>query len=433
MLTDAWHPLNPHEAQAALWRSTNRFNLITAGRGAGKTDISLRKLVIQTAVQKPWPDPRYFYAAPTREQAKRIAWNRLKALMPPAWQSGEPSEVELTIKTIWGSYIQVVGLDKPHRIEGVQWDGGVVDENSDIKPRSFSKSIYPALTWRQGWCWRQGVPKRQGIGAVEFRRDFEAAKRGALKDTGAFTWTSEEILPPEAIADAKSTLDPKTYREQFKALWETASGRIFHEFDRERNVRACSYHEGLPISVSCDFNVDPMAWTLSHDYKGRVEVFDEIWIRDANTSLAMDILWDRYQQHRGGWTFYGDATGRARKTSADRSDYQIIIMDERFDRYGHKGVHWPQANPSRHDRFASTNAMLNNAAGDRRIHIDPRCENLIDDLENRTYKEGQREPDDHDDIGHITDALGYQIYFEYPIGWNVTIPGEARIQHVPIH
>ena len=59
--------------------------------------------------------------------------------------------------------------------------------------------------------------------------------------------------------------------------------------------------------------------------------------------------------------------------------------------------------------------MLRNAHGDARVFISPKCKRLIEDLKDRAYKEGTREPDDHGDIGHITDAFGYIIHKRFPI------------------
>lgn len=428
MLTKAWHPLFYHRVQWELWTDLKtRFPIVAAGRGSGKTDISLRKLVLNLPLKKPWTDPRYFYGAPTRDQAKRIAWDRIKALIPEDWVRGEPSETELKIDTVFGSYIQVVGMDKPHRIEGAQWDGGVIDEYSDIKPGSFKKSVYPALSWRRGFCSLQGVPKRQGIGASEFRSSFKKAQAGEMPGAKAFEWTAEEILPPDVIAEAKQTLDLKTYQEQFLAMWLNAAGLIFHAFDPEENVLPCSYHDKLPIVVGSDFNVDPMCWVLCHQYGNQLECFGELFLRDCNTRQALDRLHYRFGDHAGGWEFYGDAAGRARHTSADRSDYQIISDDKRFAK---KSVHYPRANPSRVDRFASCNSLLCTAEGHRGLRIDPTCKHLIADLEDRAFKPGTREPDDSEDIGHITDALGYIVHMKFPVGFDSTVPGTQRFQHI---
>lgn len=401
MLTPAWTALKPHKLQSRLWRSDHRFVAVAAGRGSGKTELARRRLVRFLAVKKAWQTPLYFYAGPTYGQARRVAWQTLKDLVPKEWLLAPPSESSMVIKTIFGSELHVVGMDKPQRIEGVQWDGGIIDECSDQKPKTFDLSVRPALSHREGWCWRIGVPKRHGVGALEFRSCFD-------KDSGwdTYQWPSRDILSKEEVAYAKQMMDAKDFAEQYEASWVKSGGAAFHAFDVYKHVRPVTYKDDKPIIVGSDFNVNPMAWALMHRTSDGLEVFDEIWIRDTNTQRTLDTLHSRYPDHRGGWHFMGDATGRARKTAATRSDYIIIKQDERFS----GNVRYPKANPSVKDRLASCNALLHHD----RIHIDARCVNLILDLEFRGLDDTGH-PEDIGDQGHITDALGYVIHGLFPV------------------
>lgn len=412
-LTSRWTPLRPHTGQQAAWTCSKRFVGLPCGRGSGKTELAKRRLVRFLPIVKPWAVPRYFYSAPTVQQAKRLAWDDLLRLIPPEWLAARPHISDLRITTIFGSELWIIGMDRPERIEGNQWDGGILDESSDIKAGAFAKSIIPALTWRNGWVWRIGVPKRQGPGAAEYRKFCELGHAGTDSDTAAFSWPSSDIISSDQLAYARSNLDPKDYREQFDASWETVGGGIFYAFDREYNVRPCGYQPNLPILVGSDFNVDPMAWVLAHRLAGRLEVFDEVWMRNTNTPATLDALAGRYPEHKG-WEFYGDASGNQRRTSASRSDIKHIYNHPAFKTMG-RTLHFTTANPPVVDRFAATNAMFCNAAGERRLFIDPRCSHLIDDLEARYFKPGTREAADSKDLGHATDALGYIVFRLYPI------------------
>lgn len=386
---------------------------IPAGRGSGKTELAKRRLVRYLPIVKDDHDCRYFYGAPTERQAKRIAWDHFLKLIPKDWIKAV-SVSELIITTTFDTSLYVVGMDRPERIEGGQWDGCVLDESCDLKPGIFDRNVMPALTWHNAWCWRIGVPKRQGVGASEFRDFYERARDGQIEDAAGFTWPSKDIVPEEALKQARATLDPKDFREQFEASFESSGGGIFHAFDLEYNVRPCSYDPELPLIIGSDFNVDPMAWVVGHTRDGILEIFDEVWKRDTNTPECLKLLYERYRHHKGGFEFYGDAASRQRKSSASESDFKLIYNDENFKRLG-RTVHYPQKNPRLADRFASTNAMFCNAEGHRRCYIDDRCQNLIRDLQNRFYKPGTTEPDDSGDLGHMTDALGYIIHYRWPI------------------
>src|SRR3990172_5005399 len=182
-LPKAWLQLRYHEKQSQLWRTSQRFIAVAAGRGSGKTELARRRIIRYLAVAKSWQRPLYFYALPTYKQAKRVAWRPLLDLIPKVWIKGQPHETDMRIETIFGSILYVVGLDKPQRIEGDQWDGGIVDESCDQKPGHFERSILPALSHRNGWCWRIGVPKRAGVGASNFKTFFQAAR---LVDSSAY-------------------------------------------------------------------------------------------------------------------------------------------------------------------------------------------------------------------------------------------------------
>ena len=428
MLTPAWTQFRPHAVQQALWRCPKRFVAVPAGRGSGKTELSKRRLVRYLAVKKPWPDPRYFYGAPTEAQAAMIAWDSVLALIPPQWII-DINKSEHRIRTVFGSELRIVGMDKPQRIEGPQWDGCVLDESCDLRQKTFDLTVLPALLHRQGWCWRVGVPKRQGPSAREYRKFYENAITGQEPDAAGFTWPSSDILPPEVIAAARNRMDLKDYREQLEAKFETAGGQLFYAFDRERNVRSCTYNPRLPLIVGSDFNVDPMCWVLGHRRDNiRMEWFDEVFKRNTNTMECLSILWDRYgESHIGGFEFYGDATSDARKTSASLSDYKQILSDERFIKAG-RTIHYLSSNPPRRDRFAACNAMFCNAAGERRMHVDPQCEHLIDDLESRYCAPGESIPADTGDLGHMTDAMGYVTYSLFSIEVPVT-QSETRVHY----
>ena len=413
MLTDAWTPLRHHPDQSDAWRTKALYVAMACGRGSGKTEIARRYIVRWLPVKKPWHDPMYFYALPTVSQAKRVAWKKIKDLVPRHWIR-KVNESEMLIETKYGSSLYVVGMDKPQRIEGTQWDGGVIDESCDQRPHSFERSILPALTHRNGWCWRIGVPKRTGIGAAEFRNFWEkcnAAKDGKSK---AYCWPSSDILTPQQLAWHAENMDERDYDEQYNAKWGDLSGAIFYAFDPKQDVDAerAVYDPNAPIVVGSDFNVDPMAWIIAQRYPKTLIVLDELFIRNTNTPATLDRLWQRWQHHKGMFEFYGDATGQARKTSANKSDYLHIVNDSRFVK---KRVYYPRTNPRRADRFASCNAMFRSADGQRHVVIHPRCVHLIADLTTRAYIEGTNEPDDVGDIGHITDAFGYPVHRLWPV------------------
>jgi len=396
-----------HPEQSRLLSSLARFRIAVAGRSIGKTELAKRYLV--RALRRPHPtctSPLYFAAGPTFNQVKRIWWKDVKALIPPEWVA-DISETELVIRTIYDSELHLIGLDQPARAEGSQFCGGVVDESSNVRPDAWSISIRPTLSAYQAWCWRIGVPKRKGPGARQFRQAFDDAPDKPGSD--AFWWKSSDILTPAEIADAKADLSLDDYLEQYEAKWLDSEGVLFTGFSPTETVVPCNYDPTCPIYVGLDFNVTPMAWVLGHWAQGRLRIFDELYLNNTNTMRTLDLLWQRYAGHKAGWVFTGDATSKARKTSASKSDYLQIHDDPRFQRAGRK-LYIPASNPPRVDKAAGTNRLLCNAAGVRSLFLDPRCTHIIDDLrlqDSVTPKESG--------VGHASDALGYLIWHLFPM------------------
>jgi len=425
MLTPAWTQLRYHEQQAQLWRDPARFIAVRAGRGSGKTELARRRIVRMLPIEKPWSDPIYFYALPTFAQARRVAWRPIKKLIPPEWIKGNPSESELRIDTVFGATLYVIGMDKPQRYEGVQWDGGIIDESSDQRPDAFKLSFLPALAHRNGWGWRIGVPKRVGIGARAFRQAFEEWSNNDDPMTNAYTWASDTVLGADEIAWARNHLVERDFNEQYAGIDEDFGGLIFYAFTKYNTVQDIDYDPTAPLLIGSDFNVNPMCWVIAQREGDTLYVIDELHLRNTNTRRTLDELFLRYPAHMGGWEFYGDAAGKARHTSADRSDYIQIKNDTRFN---NSKVFYPSSNPRLQARFAACNRLFCSAGGVRRCFIHQRCRRLIADLEQRVYKDGTNEPHDYGDIGHITDALGYIIHRLWPV--RLDAPAGASAVHI---
>ncbi|MCR4288178.1 MAG: hypothetical protein NUW09_09220 [Deltaproteobacteria bacterium] len=413
-MSERWNPLRFHREQTRLWKENKRFSVVAAGRRSGKTELAKRRLISLLALKKNWPDARYFAAAPTRDQAKRIFWKDLKAMMPKGWVK-RIYESELAIVTRFGSEIWVAGLDKPQRLDGTPWDGGVLDEFADMKPGAWAENIRPALSDRAGWCWLIGVPE----GFNHFKDIADYAASGIDPDWGFYTWRSEEILDSVEIESARRHLDERTFRQEYEARFEGASGRVYYAYSEKLHQDASAdAAEGLPILVCCDFNVDPCAWVLVQTDGEKVWAFDEIVLRNTSTQEMARELLRRYGGRKNKLIVYGDAAGSARST-AGASDY-AILMD-----MGLKEQRIKRSNPQVRDRVNAVNSMLRNAAGEARLFHHPRCLTLKRDFERVVWRQAAGEIDrTNRELTHASDALGYFVEREFPL--RMRRPADAR-------
>ena len=115
-------------------------------------------------------------------------------------------------------YVKIVDrkkdIYKAHAMEGVSWDGGVIDEYADCKPGTFDAHIRPSLADRRGWLWLIGVPDVDGPAQVEYERFYDIASKHNDPEWAAFHWASADILPADEIASAKRMMDPRLFEQE---------------------------------------------------------------------------------------------------------------------------------------------------------------------------------------------------------------------------
>lgn len=449
--TPRWTTLRRHEVQQAYWHSPHRFNTIPAGRRSGKTELGKRKLVKHgLGVHKTWP-ARFFAAGPTRDQAKRIFWDDLKALSPKRFLAQRPSESELMIEYITGNQIWVVGLDKPERIEGQPWDGGVVTEIGNTKPTAWPMNIRPALSDRLGWCDLEGVPEgRNHYYDLDRAAKAEMKDKGDASDWGSFSWPSSDILPPAEIEAAMRDLDEMTFNQEYRASFVNFEGRAYYPFTEERHCSPLVYDPKLPLILCFDFNVEPgvcaiiQEQRLPGEYRRNKEgvqlldkpiigtgIIGEVHIpRNSNTPAVCKKIIADWGKHGGAVRCYGDATGGARGSAqTEGSDWDLIVKELRPTFKDKLDFRVKQTNPRERSRLNAVNSRLLSMSQEVHLLVDgKKAPHVVKDFEGvPLLKGGSGEIDKKKAplLSHISDAIGYYIEYEYPVV-------DATIQHVTI-
>ena len=254
---------------------------------------------------------RYFAAVPTHDQAMRIYWEDLKALVPRKWIRSV-SETQSRIVTTRGAQLWVVGLEVPQRIEGSPWDGCVIDELANCRPKIWDAHVRPALADRRGWAWLIGVPDMDSPGQMDYEKLVHLAQSGIEPEWGCFSWPSSDILPAEEVESARRRLDPLIFEQEYLGKFVIARGRAFADFDPAIHVVPTAYDPSLQLCWSLDFNIDPMCSGIIQHDRGRVRVIGELSLADTDTDSACDAFLE--VADRRGWdlrnvAIYGDATG----------------------------------------------------------------------------------------------------------------------------
>jgi len=453
-LTPRWTQFRPHPAGEAYSKSPHRFNTVHAGRRSGKTERAKRKLVKKAMTATTSWVPRFFAAAPTRDQARGIYWDDLKALTPIEFLASRPSESRLMIKLKNGSEIWVVGMDKPERIEGQPWDGGILDEIDNMKPAAWGANVRPALSDRMGWCDLIGVPEgRKRLYELDRAAKAMMQAEGDLSEWGSYTWFSSEILLPSEIAAAKRDLDELTFQQEYEGSFISFEGRAYYVFYENIHCAPLKYDPQQAIALCFDFNVEPGVCAICQEQPlpGQFErdkdglmilsrplwgtgVIGEVYIpRNSNTPAVCRKVVQDWGKHPGKVVCYGDATGGARGTAQTQGSDWDLIKQEFKPAFGDRVSYKVKAgNPAERSRVNAVNSRFKSASGEIKMMVDPvKAPNVVKDFEGvQLLKGGSGEIDKKATpaLTHISDAIGYRVEFDFPI----VSQGMQRMQIVGI-
>jgi len=443
---DAWRPFRHHAEQDRLWSSAARFRVVAAGRRSGKTELAKRHLVARALEFSAQPDGWFTAGAPTRDQARMIFWEDLKAKIPEAfvrrvWES------TLTIRLVNGVDVQVIGYDRPYRAEGRAMDGALLDEYADMRPEVWARSVRPALSTpgRPGWAWLFGKPR----GRNHFWRLAQfASDPSNAGDWAYFHWSAEDILEQGEVEALRRELDPLSYDQEVRASFVTFAGRVYYAFEREAHAReALPYNPDGELILCFDFNVDPGVTVIAQEQRFREEpkaradrpevadeitaVIGEVWIpHDSNTAAVCRKLIADWGAHRGPVVCRGDPAGGARSTKLEAGNDWTIIREVLSGAFGERlRLDVARRAPLQRVRVNAMNARLRAADGKVRCLVDPRrAPHVIDDLEGVVVKEGTdgeilKRPGSP--LSHVSDALSYHVERAHPVGG-------ARLQVSPL-
>ena len=217
------------------------------------------------------------------------------------------------------------------------------------------------------------------------------------------------MLPQEFIDSLKQNYDENLLKAYLHGEFvNLQQGQTYYNFDRETNIGKVEYNPNLPIRCCIDFNVSPMACSLIQQYNEspKIRVFDTIQLHHSGgeeilTERMAEEIKSKYKNRM--YYAYPDPANQ-RHTSALSTDHDILKQA------GFKVMVKPKA-PRVTDSVNAVNKVL-----EGEVMVDPRCNALIEDLEQTTNKEGTREIDKSDkNRTHFSDGFRYYVDLEFPI------------------
>lgn len=235
------------------------------------------------------------------------------------------------------------------------------------------------------------------------------------------TYDNAENLSEGYIDGLLSLLDKRLVDRYIFAKWVSlSSGKILYNFSRILHLRQLHYDRNIPVMFSCDFNVNPMCWSIWQRHGNELWCIDAITVTGrADTETTAREMLRRYGDNKH-FICFGDATGQSGNTKSRFTDYEIIktvFTGRNID------FHIPAGNPSVRDSANATNARLLNARGEVNMYFDKeRAKEVYLSVETVSYKRGTLEKDDGRDRDpnaivktHFNDTVRYIANRLFPL------------------
>jgi PBSX family phage terminase large subunit len=377
--------------------SQEKFVLLAGGVGSGKTFAGAH-FVIQESITD--PEPMGLISANTYNQLINATLQTLFAELDNLglrYEYNQQKKMLKIEKSKWLTY----SMDNYDMVRGVEVGKLWNDETRDLSYQAFLMLMGRLRDKRAKKLKARFTSTPLGF---TFLYDYFIAdkKTDEFRAIKASSYDNP-YLPESYIESMQASYDEKIFKQEVMGEFlSTTQGRIYYAFDREKHVKRVEKHQNYPIWVGMDFNVSPMTAAICQHYNDTIYVIDEIWIKNSNTSEAGKYIGQKYGFNL---PIVPDSTGRAMKTQGVGMSDHEILRQMGFDV---KSTN----NPFRIDRYNTVNGLLSK----NKIVISDKCQRLIKDLEQVTYKEGTSLPDTSDsDLTHISDALGYYVYYCSPI------------------
>jgi hypothetical protein len=401
--------------QIKVKADSHRFIVIAAGRRSGKTFLACDRL-IDGAVKI--PGLPQWYVAPTYGMAKDIAWPILKHFLAAFIQEKfvrKIYESDLKIDFINGSAIHLKGAENQDSLRGRGLGGLVGDEIESIADAraTWEEVLRPSLADHNARAMMIGTPKGYNYFHTLYQNE----------TTDPDEWKSFHIItaaagtvPSAELERARRDMDPRVFRQEFEASFETFGGRVFADFDRKNSKHVTpapfSYASGMEYWRAMDFGWSAPTTTLfiNVDEKEDVWIFDELEARET----PIDVIAKTGDKMVPGVKpmIACDAAGDSKNEAMGTSS-----VAELRARYGYTAVRYKTKYPGIiQDGVTQIRKWIRNG----KFHVSPKCTRLISAMEMYRY------PDPKGDItselplkdgvsDHWTDPLRDFFLVRFPV------------------
>ena len=328
------------------------------------------------------------------------------------------SEKDMYIRFKWGTTVEGMSADNPDSLVGEGCDLLVIDEVAKMNKKIWDMYLSPTVAGRKGKVIFITTPEgRNWI--------YDLFKFGATdplwESHTSPSWINQYEFPQglndPAIIERKRNMSKELFGQEFGAEFSVFEGKVW-DFNRDLDVGDFPYNPNLPTYCTIDFGYRMPAvmfcQTYWEDNVEHIRVFDSI-LHKQNVKTEDLIKMIKTKGYPVA-SYYGDPAGANVQGQSGAGDMEI------FRRSGIRVI-------STRDRMsrnivasvAYTRGFFESANGIRRIHVDKRCVDVIEDFEEYRYPESEdgkpikEEPIKDGYHDHGNDAFRYFIINRFPM------------------
>tara|TARA_Y100001963_G_scaffold140135_1_gene206801 strand:- start:4961 stop:6301 length:1341 start_codon:yes stop_codon:yes gene_type:complete len=411
----------PHNGQDSLHfpNKNARFIVAICGRRWGKSVAASKEIEVMLNI----PKTRSWVVAPTYQTAEKVfreVWHSIIQNRDPKKniQTTRASYKDMYIETTTGSTFEAKSADNPNSLVGEGLDLLILDEAAKQKKIVWEMYLRPTLSDRKGRAIFITTP--EGYNWV-YDLYLKGQKDEEWLSFNSPSWQNQFAYPEGAsdpdLKEAKRNLSVEVFDQEYGSKFTSFAGRVY-PFDRDLDFGNFPYDPNFPTFCSIDFGyrMPAVAWFQTHMVEGHwhINVIDEI-IHESNVKtddLARRVKSKPYNVQ----AYFGDPAGKSVQGQSGLGDMEIFRKFGMSIRCVRDKVSTNIASGISHVR-----SFVENADGERFIHLDHKCKGLSEDFENYRYpehKEGTNlKPDPLKDgiHDHGMDMVRYFFINRFPI------------------
>lgn len=219
------------------------------------------------------------------------------------------------------------------------------------------------------------------------------------------SWENIYQVNEEKLNLWKETMSKRMYLQEIEAeILASNLNSIFYAYNKD--IVQPQVADGLKYIVSLDQNISPGTGVIIQKRASNFHILDEIFIDDGASYESYLREIKKKVPIQATIDLCGDASGNARNVSALQTFYTSIIKglkEAGYTTYDKTN----RSNPSVYESREEVNRLIER----KLLLIDPKCKNLIRDLEMATWKQkGVFETDKATHDPHTAESMVYALW-----------------------